>query len=84
MIENKSGRQAVLSKSFIDCTGDADICVFSGEKTALCSELNRLAAWYYYFADNKVNLCMFGAADRTDGVHAEEIECKRYKAVDGK
>ena len=30
IIENKSGRQAVMAKCVIDATGDADICVFSG------------------------------------------------------
>lgn len=30
IIENKSGRQAVFAKQFIDCTGDADLLEFSG------------------------------------------------------
>lgn len=30
IIENKSGRQVVYAKQFIDCTGDADLLAFSG------------------------------------------------------
>lgn len=30
IIENKSGRQVVFAKQFIDCTGDADLLAFSG------------------------------------------------------
>lgn len=29
-VETKSGRQAVLAKSFIDCSGDADVAAFAG------------------------------------------------------
>jgi hypothetical protein len=29
-VETKSGRQAVLAKSFIDCSGDADLAAFAG------------------------------------------------------
>ena len=32
IIENKSGRQAVLAKCFIDSTGDADVAYFAGAK----------------------------------------------------
>ena len=30
VIENKSGRQAVLAGAFVDCTGDADVAAFAG------------------------------------------------------
>ncbi|MFA6931361.1 MAG: FAD-dependent oxidoreductase [Lentisphaeria bacterium] len=30
VLENKSGRQVVLGKRFIDCTGDADVAFFAG------------------------------------------------------
>lgn len=32
VIENKSGRQAIYAKQFVDCTGDADLLAFSGSK----------------------------------------------------
>ena len=31
--ENKSGRVGYTAKSFVDASGDADICFLSGEKT---------------------------------------------------
>lgn len=48
IIENKSGRSAVVVGNVIDCSGDADICVFAGENTALHGKGNVLAGWYYY------------------------------------
>lgn len=30
VIESKSGRQAILAKQFIDCTGDGDLCALAG------------------------------------------------------
>ncbi len=30
LIENKAGRQAILAKSVVDCTGDADVAAFAG------------------------------------------------------
>ncbi|NLF60243.1 MAG: FAD-dependent oxidoreductase [Lentisphaerae bacterium] len=33
VLENKSGRQAVLGKRIIDCTGDADVAFFAGCET---------------------------------------------------
>jgi ribulose 1,5-bisphosphate synthetase/thiazole synthase len=30
LIENKAGRQAILAKSVVDCTGDADVAAFVG------------------------------------------------------
>lgn len=34
-IEGKSGRQAVLARTFVDCTGDADLVRFAGVATEL-------------------------------------------------
>lgn len=61
--ENKSGRNAVAAKSIIDCTGDSDICKFSGAKTELYLPKNALASWYYFYANGEVRLKMFGLAD---------------------
>ncbi|MHB8995111.1 MAG: FAD-dependent oxidoreductase [Armatimonadota bacterium] len=33
LVENKSGRGAVVAKTFIDCTGDADLIRFAGGET---------------------------------------------------
>ena len=35
LVENKSGRGAILAKTFIDCTGDADLIRFGGVETEL-------------------------------------------------
>jgi hypothetical protein len=34
-VENKSGRSAIAVRNVVDCTGDADICKLSGEKTEI-------------------------------------------------
>ena len=46
IVENKSGRSAVMTESVIDCTGDADICHMQGRRTALHEGGNGLASWY--------------------------------------
>lgn len=61
--ENKSGRAAIRADSYIDCTGDADLCRLSGAKTVLYSRGNALASWYYYYSEGSVKLKMFGLAD---------------------
>ena len=63
IVENKSGRTAIAAGSVIDCTGDADICYFSGAPTVLKQGGNGLASWYYYNNDSGVHLKMFGLAD---------------------
>jgi hypothetical protein len=63
LCENKSGRFAIEAESFIDCSGDADLCALAGAKTALHANGNGLASWYYYFSGNEIKLKMFGLAD---------------------
>ena len=66
IIENKSGRSAVAVESVIDCTGDADICKLSGEKTELFRQGNVLAGWYYSIQDGKYTSHVVGASDKPD------------------
>ncbi|MBE6612216.1 MAG: FAD-dependent oxidoreductase [Ruminococcaceae bacterium] len=47
IIENKSGRSAITSKSVIDCTGDADICKLAGADTAVYAPGNKLSMWHF-------------------------------------
>lgn len=47
IVENKSGRSAIECKTVVDCTGDADICMMSGEACASYSYGNVLSGWYY-------------------------------------
>ena len=75
LIDNKAGRCAVRAKAFVDATGDADLCWFSGEETARF-EKNKLVAWYYYadscgyryFTQNPQNQTRFynGFEDETE------------------
>jgi hypothetical protein len=92
--ENKSGRGSVCADSYIDCTGDADICAMSGAPTALHASGNGLASWYYYIDSGKAKLKMFGLADKPpqkegagDGAYAaavtESIGDMRFSGVDG-
>lgn len=63
LIENKSGRSAVEVGNVIDCSGDADVCVFAGEDTAMHGKGNVLAGWYYYNDEQGNKLKMLGFAD---------------------
>lgn len=90
MIENKTGRSAVVVGNVVDCSGDADICHFAGEDTVLHGRGNVLAAWYYYCDENGNNLRMLGFADDPDaqkrrpqdvGIVANDLH---YKGIDGK
>ena len=79
IIENKSGRQAVLAKSVVDCTGDADIFHLAGARCALFGQGNVLAAWHYSIENGAVRLHMMGPADLSD----EEKKVKRRDKGDG-
>ncbi|MDR1246362.1 MAG: FAD-dependent oxidoreductase [Clostridiales Family XIII bacterium] len=93
-IENKSGRAAIRADSYIDCTGDADLCSMSGAKTVLHSRGNALASWYYYYTEGNVKLKMFGLADvKPDEdtsiggaggpAQVDKIASGRFSGVDG-
>jgi len=58
IIENKDGRQAVASKAFIDCSGDADVFFASGEKT-VSLDSNVLCGWHYLWIDGVMKLQKF-------------------------
>ena len=73
IVENKSGRYALGCKSVVDCSGDADICKFAGEETALYSEKNVLAAWYYH-TNPEYKLRQLGYADIPDDERKNEKE----------
>ncbi|MFA7636860.1 MAG: FAD-dependent oxidoreductase, partial [Monoglobales bacterium] len=55
-IENKEGRSAIRAKAFVDTTGDADLCAFSGEDTENFTH-HPLAVWYYYANSNGYKYC---------------------------
>jgi hypothetical protein len=55
IIENKSGRTALISHVVVDATGDADVCVLAGEKT-VSIDSNVLAGWFYTISDGELRL----------------------------
>lgn len=88
IIENKSGRDAVIAKNIVDATGDADICKLAGIPTALHKKGNVLAAWYYrYSRDNGVSLKMLGFADVPSDQkksEAQQLIKRRFSGVDAR
>ena len=84
-IENKSGRQAVTSKSFVDATGDADIYKLLGAETIVNTSGNPLAAWYFSTSEGEYNLNIYGASDLVrPGESPNRISKRRYIGIDGK
>lgn len=88
IFENKSGRFAVSSQTYIDATGDADLGRFSNTPTKLFNQGNVLAAWYYSNKDNNYSLNMLGAADIPDSQKDETnkvelLSKKRFSGLDG-
>ena len=88
IIENKSGRGAVIAKNVVDATGDADVCKLAGIPTALHKKGNVLAAWYYrYSRDNGVSLKMLGFADVPSDQkksEAQQLIKRRFSGVDAR
>ena len=55
IVENKSGRGAIVSKQVIDASGDADVCFAAGEDT-VDSDQNVCAWWFYTEERNGTHL----------------------------
>lgn len=47
-IETKTGKKEFFAKTFVDATGDADVCYFAGENTIEDSN-NRKTGWYFSY-----------------------------------
>lgn len=56
-IETKKGKDKIYGKTFIDTTGDADICYFAGEETVEDNE-NRKTGWYFSYDEKEIKLNM--------------------------
>ena len=86
--ENKSGRQAYTAKSFVDATGDADLCWQAGENTATFRQGNVWCTWFYETGDNGYHLQVLGTCDKPDKQKTPEELAKdtrsRYTGLDGK
>ncbi len=72
IIENKSGRQAVVSRTVIDCSGDADICKLTEVETDTYTKGNILAGWYYFHKDNGYKLKMLGFSELPEDLKSPE------------
>ena len=88
MIENKSGRQAIVPDAVVDATGDCDIAWFAGAPTERFQQGNLLAAWYYACADKGYELHTLGACDipddqKTGDNEVEKLSNKRFTGLDG-
>ncbi len=59
IVENKSGRCAILCKTAVDATGDADLCHFAGEET-VSLDSNRRASWFYSLSHGRQALHIMG------------------------
>lgn len=66
VIENKSGRQAIKSKTVVDATGDCDIAHFAGAPCDTFKQGNVLAAWYYAVGKDGYKLNTLGFCDIPD------------------
>ena len=64
--ENKNGRQAYLADSFVDATGDADLCLMTGEETVDFRQGNVMAAWCYATTCGELTLRPLGFSDKPD------------------
>ncbi|MDD3997822.1 MAG: FAD-dependent oxidoreductase, partial [Sphaerochaetaceae bacterium] len=81
IVETKSGRNAIKSSIVIDATGDADVCLHSGEET-FSTKSNRLACWCGYinnglYSRKEMQVPLFGSfpegARPYDGVDVKDI-----------
>ncbi len=88
-IENKSGRSAVLVKSVVDASGDADVFALAGAKTVNYTKGNILAAWYYGTEDGKYKINPIGCCDVPDNEKDERsgpelLSDRRFTGLCGK
>lgn len=57
IIDTKCGKLEVEGKSFIDATGDADVCYFGGEET-YTDGTNSRTGWFYSYDGSELTLHM--------------------------
>ncbi len=63
IIEGKSGRQAIATKTVVDATGDCDIAKYADLPTEVFEEGNNLAAWYAFCDGEGASLRLMGVCD---------------------
>ena len=84
--EGKADRFAIAVKAVVDSTGDADIAHFANIPTALFSQGNVLAGWYYSTGKDGYQLHMVGVCDIPDeektGDEPKPILNRRFGGID--
>lgn len=55
IVENKSGRSAILCRTAVDASGDADVCARAGEQT-VSYRTNVAAGWLYITDGERISL----------------------------
>ncbi|HUU21864.1 MAG TPA: FAD-dependent oxidoreductase [Phycisphaerae bacterium] len=66
VIENKSGRLALLARTVVDASGDADVCARAGEET-VSLRTNVRCGWFYYFDGDRVRIDLLSQGFHPDG-----------------
>ena len=87
IVENKSGRSAIQAGNVIDCSGDADVCSYAGEQTALYGPGNGLAAWYYFANEKGFQLSPVGVQDTPESENTDQMRVSgnyQFGGVDAK
>lgn len=87
-VENKTGRTAYVGKSFVDATGDADLCKMAKERTGLYGQKNVIAGWYYQWGEKGYQLKQLGVAEipekyKTEEQKKSEKASERFQGIDG-
>ena len=59
IVENKGGRSAILTRTVVDATGDADVCYIAGENT-VSQDNNRMSSWFYSYDRKNLKRYMLG------------------------
>ncbi len=62
IIENESGRSAIVAKAVVDATGSAAVLQQAGAPVRDHGQGNIIASWYYYLKDGRQVLRELGAA----------------------
>ncbi|MCW5693354.1 MAG: FAD-dependent oxidoreductase [Pseudolabrys sp.] len=79
LIEDKSGRGAVLARSFIDCSGDGDLAAFAGARFEKGDEHGNMLYPTTMFRVNNVDAAAAGEAWRSIPALMDEAEKRGVK-----
>lgn len=89
IVENKTGRYGIRTKTVVDATGDCDIAAFAGAPTENFRQGNIVAAWYYGLDERGYELHTLGFCDIPEEEKKERkgppvLHDQRFYGLDGK